>query len=116
MDEESIRNFWISQEKPKNLPKNWTWVNDMINVSELFSAYKILHPDKEPAIQLLHYICAPWKMKEEVEFWFSNYITENFIYIWRPMFCDPDYEPDIETDFYLDILEDDEDYEEEEDE
>lgn len=55
-------------------------------------------------------------MKEEVEFWFSNYITENFIYIWRPMFCDPDYEPDIETDFYLDILEDDEDYEEEEDE
>ena len=114
MDEESILNFWISQEKPKDLPEGWIWTDDMLNISVLFDAYKILHPDGS-SFHCVHYICAPWKMKEEIEFWFPNYITKDFIYIWRPIFCDPDYEPNIEIDFFLDdYYGEDEDYEEEE--
>ena len=45
MDEESILNFWISQEKPKDLPEGWIWTDDMLNISVIFDAYKILHPD-----------------------------------------------------------------------
>lgn len=122
MDEESILNFWISQEKPKDLPEGWLWTDDMLNISVIFDAYRILHPDNS-SLQCIHYICAPWKMKEEIEFWFPNYIAKNFFFIWRPIFCDPNYEPVIEIDLSLDDIdlflddyyeEDDEDCEEEE--
>lgn len=105
------------------MPGGWIWTDDMLNISVIFDAYKILHPDGS-SLHYTHYICAPWKMKEEIEFWFPNYITKNFFFIWRPIFCDPNYEPVIEIDLSLDDIdlflddyyeENDEDYEEEED-
>ena len=90
MNEDFIRNFWLSQEKPKSLPDGWTWIKDMENILTLLEAYEVLYPDKDKSY-LPHYICAPIKMKDSILYWYEYcIIEENFILIWRPSICDPE--------------------------
>lgn len=89
MDEKVIRNFWISLEKPESLPEGWTWVQDIEDMAILLDAYELIHPN-EPPSYLPHYVCAPIKLKSDTLFWYETYVTEEFVYIWRPSICDPE--------------------------
>lgn len=128
MNEDFFQNFWISWDKPDNLPENWLWVEDIFDITTLIEAYKILYPDGK-ALDDIHYICLPINDKPLIEFIYEDVKALNYIFIWRPSCIDksrPKEEIDINwedtlmildnCDYFDDDDEDDDYYEEEEEE
>lgn len=114
MDEDLIRNFWISPEQPENLPDGWTWAKDMECIVTLLGTYQLLYPNKVYP-DLPHYICAPIKMKKSIFYWYDFCIIEDFVFIWRPSICDPEVKEEIFYNGIFDEWEDENEDEEEED-
>lgn len=128
MNEDFFQNFWISWDKPDNLPENWLWVEDIFDITTLIEAYRILYPDGK-ALDDIHYICLPINDKPLIEFIYEDVKALNYIFIWRPSCIDksrPKEEIDINwedtlmildnCDYFDDDDEDDDYYEEEEEE
>lgn len=127
MNEDFFQNFWISWDKPDNLPENWLWVEDIFDITTLIEAYRILYPDGK-ALDDIHYICLPINDKPLIEFIYEDVKALNYIFIWRPSCIDksrPKEEIEINwedtlmildnCDYFDDDDEDDDYYEEEED-
>lgn len=127
MNEDFFQNFWISWDKPDNLPENWLWVEDIFDITTLIEAYRILYPDGK-ALDDIHYICLPINDKPLIEFIYEDVKALNYIFIWRPSCIDKSHpKEEIEInwedtlmildncDYFDDNDEDDDYYEEEED-
>lgn len=127
MNEDFFQNFWVSWDKPDNLPQNWLWVEDIFDITTLIEAYRILYPDGK-ALDDIHYICLPINDKPLIEFIYEDVKALNYIFIWRPSCIDksrPKEEIEINwedtlmildnCDYFDDDDEDDDYYEEEED-
>lgn len=127
MNEDFFQNFWVSWDKPDNLPENWLWVEDIFDITTLIEAYRILYPDGK-ALDDIHYICLPINDKPLIEFIYEDVKALNYIFIWRPSCIDksrPKEEIEINwedtlmildnCDYFDDDDEDDDYYEEEED-
>ena len=127
MNEDFFQNFWVSWDKPDNLPKNWLWVEDIFDITTLIEAYRILYPNGK-ALDDIHYICLPINDKPLIEFIYEDVKALNYIFIWRPSCIDksrPKEEIEINwedtlmildnCDYFDDDDEDDDYYEEEED-
>lgn len=127
MNEDFFQNFWVSWDKPDNLPQNWLWVEDIFDITTLIEAYRILYPDGK-ALDDIHYICLPINDKPLIEFIYEDVKALNYIFIWRPSCIDKSHpKEEIEInwedtlmildncDYFDDDDEDDDYYEEEED-
>lgn len=123
MDENFFQNFWVSWNKPDNLPENWLWVEDIFDITTLIEAYRILYP-KGKALEDIHYICLPISDKSLVDFIYEDVKALNYIFIWRPSCIDKSHPKSMEIEINwedtLMILDncdyfDDDDEEEEED-
>lgn len=87
MDENFFQNFWVSWDKPDNLPENWLWVEDIFDITTLMEAYRILYP-KGKALEDIHYICLPVSDKSLIDFIYEDVKALNYIFIWRPSCID----------------------------
>lgn len=127
MDEEFIHNFWVSSERPENLPNNWFWVKNIFDVNTLLKTYYILYPNSTKIRESMHYISFPSQYFEIINWWYEdlNDDKEAFCIIWRPSICDPvkedekyllgfDINKSLIDDFPFEDLEDEGDYNDEE--
>lgn len=129
MDENFFQNFWVSWDKPDNLPENWLWVEDIFDITTLMEAYRILYP-KGKALEDIHYICLPVSDKPLIDFVYENAKSSNYIFIWRPSYIDKSHSKPMEIennwadtlmildncDYFDDDEEEDEEYYDEEEE
>lgn len=90
MDEEFIHNFWVSSERPENLPNNWFWVKDVFDIDALLEAYYLLYPNSTKIRESMHYISLPYRDIELIDWWYESLNDKkDFCIIWRPSICDP---------------------------
>lgn len=126
MDENFFQNFWVSWDKPDNLPENWLWIEDIFDITTLMEAYRILYP-KGKALEDIHYICLPISDKSLVDFIYEDVKALNYIFIWRPSCIDKSHPNPVEINWedtlmildncdYFDDDNDEEDYYDEEEE
>lgn len=95
MDENFFQNFWVSWDKPDNLPENWLWIEDIFDITTLMEAYRILYPEGK-ALEDIHYICLPISDKSLVDFIYEDVKALNYIFIWRPSCIDKSHPKPME--------------------
>lgn len=98
MNKDFFDSFWISDQKPDNLPDNWLWLESIFDLDNVVFTYEILYPEGNGIKGRKHYVCMDVADYDEL-FWVDLTNYESFTFIWRPSDREEEEFEDDEEDY-----------------